>query len=118
MFKLSYRDSLFVTAGIFYKIVLEFLRHKPALIIIRPGITSVFIFMDTRDMVAEKGIWDETVESRIADIWVDDQLGDDGEEDIIAQTVETAVGIKSLGDAVRITVEEGTMLLKHLRWSQ
>lgn len=72
--------------------------------------------MDPRNVDAEEGVREETAcgESGVGEVDVDDEDREDGEDDPVAEIVETVIGVKGPDYAVGVGVEVGEVLLEDL----
>jgi len=72
----------------------------------------MFILVDSRCIHSEKRIREPTRYSRIAKIPVDDKNSEDGEEHVVAETVEAVKGVQWPYHTVGIRIEERDVLLE------
>lgn len=91
--------------------ILEPLRHKPPLGVVRAGVAPVLAFVDVGEAHAEIGVWDARVERGVRERGVDDEDGQEGQQDPEAELVEAAVCICRIDYVVVVGVEEGAVLL-------
>jgi hypothetical protein len=92
--------------------LLELLRNIPALIIIGPGITSMFRPMHILQIDPEQRIRQPRVRRRVREIDVYDESRDDREQDAKAQPVEADERVVRRDDTVAVLVEEVAVLLQ------
>jgi hypothetical protein len=68
-------------------------------------------FMNVFQKDTEKWIGEPTGRCGIGEVGVDDEDGEEGEDDVEAETVEPNVCVWGPDDSVMVTVEEVTVLL-------
>lgn len=74
----------------------------------------MLVLVDSRNINAEEGIWENALESWVREVAVDDEHRENGKEYIVAKGAEAAVGVQRPDDSVVIFVKEGTVLLQDL----
>lgn len=97
---------------IFGEEILEFLRQKTPFAVVCARIGSMLGFVDLVEVDAEQRVRNETGTGRIGEERVDDEDGEDADQDVEADGVETVVGVARPDDAVAIAVKEIAMLLQ------
>lgn len=73
----------------------------------------MLILVDPLRVDPEERVWEPAFDGGVGEIGVDDQDGENGKQDAIAQAVEAAKGIDGPNDTAGIRVEECEVLLQN-----
>jgi hypothetical protein len=93
------------------KDILKLLRQETSFMIIRAGVTPMLRLVRIYEKEAEKRIGKPAGACGVGEVDVDDEDGDEGEDIVEAETVESDEGVLWPENAVVVAVEEVAVLL-------